>query len=175
MRIFLIGMPGSGKTYWMEQLAEQLHYRGVDMDQFIEKQTGKTIPELFAISEDHFRAQEKFALEAIIHQYEDKVVVATGGGSPCYKDNMREMMAAGCVVYLETAIESLLSNVKKSGVPRPLLANGASLELAEKLSDLYRQRKEIYEQAHIKIDADKATLATFADAITQYLSDQNPT
>jgi shikimate kinase len=168
-------MPGSGKTYWMAQLAEQLQYRGVDMDHFIEAQTGNTIPELFAIGEDHFRAQEKFALEAIIHQYEDKVVVATGGGAPCYKDNMQEMKAAGCVVYLETAIESLLSNVKKSGVPRPLLANGASQELAEKLSNLYRQRKEIYEQAHIKINADKATLATFADAITQYLSDQNPT
>jgi shikimate kinase len=175
MRIFLIGMPGSGKTYWMAQLAEQLQYRGVDMDHFIEEQTGSTIPELFAISEEHFRAQEKFALEAIIHQYEDKVVIATGGGAPCYKDNMPEMKSAGCVIYLETAIESLLSNVKKSGVPRPLLANGASQELAEKLSALYRQRKEIYEQAHIKINVDKATLATFADAITQYLSDQNPT
>jgi shikimate kinase len=168
-------MPGSGKTYWMEQLAQQLQYLGVDMDHFIEQQTGKTIPELFAVSEDHFRAQEKFALEAIIHQYEDKVVVATGGGSPCYRDNMQEMMAAGCVIYLESTIESLLSNVKKSGVPRPLLANGASQELAEKLSALYRLRKEKYEQAHIKINAEKATLATFADAITKYLSDQNPT
>lgn len=168
-------MPGSGKTYWMEQLAAQLHYRGVDMDQFIEEQTGSTIPELFAISEEHFRAQEKFALEAIIHLYPDKVVIATGGGAPCYKNNMAEMKTAGCVIYLETAIESLLSNVKKPGVPRPLLANGAGKELAEKLSALYRQRKEIYEQAHIKINADKATLATFADAITQYLSGQNPT
>lgn len=168
-------MPGSGKTYWMEQLAGQLHYRSVDMDHFIEGQTGSTIPELFAISEEHFRAQEKFALEAIIHQYPDKVVIATGGGAPCYKDNMPEMKAAGCVIYLETKIESLLSNVQKSGVPRPMLANGASQELAEKLSALYVQRKEIYEQAHIKINADKATLATFADAITQYLSDQNPT
>jgi shikimate kinase len=173
MRIFLIGMPGSGKSYWMAQLAQRLDYDAVDMDQFITEQSHKTIPELFAISEEHFREEERRALQSIIEQYKDKVVIATGGGSPVYKNNLQLMKDAGCVLYLETSMEALLSNIALQGVTRPMLVNGTRAELADKLSELYRQRKEIYEQAHAIIHADTATLVTFADAINKYLTDQN--
>jgi shikimate kinase len=173
MLIFLIGMPGSGKSYWMEQLAEQLQYSAVDMDHLITEQTGKTIPELFAISEEHFREAERKVLLSLTAQTNANIVIATGGGSPVYKDNMNLMKAAGCVLYLQTELESLLSNVEKSGTPRPLLVNGSRKELAEKLSAIYRQRKEIYEQAHAIIATGTASLATFAQAIQQYLANRN--
>lgn len=173
MRIFLIGMPGSGKSYWMQQLAILLHYNMIDMDHYIEDREGRSIPELFAAGEDTFREKEKAALEAAIEQYAGKTVIATGGGAPCYKDNLQRMKAAGCVIYLESKIEVLIANVEQQGIDRPLLANGSRKELAEKLSELYRKRKEIYEEAHLKIAADKASLSTFAQAIEQYLSDNN--
>lgn len=175
MLLFLIGMPGSGKSYWMEQLAAQLRYRAVDMDHAIAAQTGKTIPELFAISEEHFREAERKVLLALVQQPGEHIVIATGGGAPAYKNNMDLMKAAGCVLYLQSDMENLLSNLDKSAIPRPLLANGSRKEQAEKLSALYRQRKEIYEQAHATIATDTASLATFAEAIKQYLSNQNTT
>ena len=173
MRIFLTGMPGSGKSYWKEQLATLLQYSAADTDQLVEAKTGKKIPELFAEGEILFREKEREALLELIQQYPGKVVIATGGGAPCYKDNMELMKAAGCVLYLETSIERLISNVEGQGPTRPLLANGSRKELADKLSALYRNRKEIYEQAQVKIDAETATLSTFAAAIEKYLSDNN--
>jgi shikimate kinase len=173
MRIFLIGMPGSGKSYWMQQLAAYLGYDQVDMDRYMEKREGHTIPELFAAGEEIFREKEQTALEAVLQRYPGKTIIATGGGAPCYKDNLKIMKEAGCVIYLESNIEVLIANVAQQGIDRPLLANGSRKELAEKLSELYRKRKEIYEQAHLKITADKASLSTFAQAIEQYLSDNN--
>lgn len=173
MRIFLTGMPGSGKSYWMQQLAELLQYGMVDTDRFIEQREGASIPELFTRGEAHFREKERAALETIIQQYPDKVVIATGGGAPCYNDNLQLMKAAGCVIYLESDIEALIANIEEQGIDRPLLANGSRKELAEKLSELYRLRKEIYEQAHLKIEVNKASLSTFAEAINRYLSNNN--
>ncbi len=173
MRIFLIGMPGSGKSYWSAQLAQRLGYSAVDMDHFITEQSHKTIPELFAVGEGHFREEERYALQTLIDQYKDKVVIATGGGSPCYKDNLQLMKAAGCVLYLETKMESLLNNIAGQNAVRPMLVNGSRGELADRLSELYKQRKEIYEQAHAVIHADTATLVTFADVINKYITDQN--
>jgi len=173
MRIFLIGMPGSGKSYWARQVGELLHYRQVDMDHVIEAREGSSIPQLFQAGETYFREKEREALLAVLEQFADKVVVATGGGAPCYKDNLRLMKAAGCVIYLETELEALLANIEEQGLERPLLMNGNRQELAEKLSRLYRQRKEIYEQAHLKIDTGTANLSTFAAALEQYLSDNN--
>lgn len=173
MRLFLTGMPGSGKSYWMRQLAEQLHYRSVDMDQFIETRENASIPQLFAKGEEHFRERERAALQAIIQQYTDKVVIATGGGVPCYQDNLQLMKQNGCVLYLESTLETLLANIAQQRIDRPLLHNGSREELAGKLSELYRKRKEIYEQAHLKIDTRKASLSTFAQAMEQYLSDHN--
>lgn len=173
MRIFLTGMPGSGKSYWMKQLAGLLQYQAIDMDHFITVQSGATISGLFAVSETHFREQERMALETIIEHYPDRIVVATGGGAPCYRDNMQLMKTAGCVLYLETSMETLLAHIEQSPNQRPLLSNGSAKKRADQLSELYRQRKEIYGQAQVKIHADTATLSTFADAIAQYLSDQN--
>lgn len=175
MRIFLTGMPGSGKTYWMQQVATMLQYRAVDMDHYITEQAQSSIAALFALGEAHFREKERAALQDIIRKYKSHVVIATGGGAPCYKDNLQLMQEAGCMIYLETPLEVLLANVQQPGVHRPLLENGTGMATAEKLSALYRERKEIYEQAPIKIDAVSATLATFAEAINTFLSrPQNP-
>ncbi|WP_118972790.1 shikimate kinase [Taibaiella koreensis] len=173
MRIFLIGMPGSGKSYWSHQLSDLLHYEQADMDRVIETREGSSIPQLFTIGEQYFREKEREALQAILEEFSDKIVVATGGGAPCYKDNLQVMKTAGCVLYLETPTEALLANIEQQGLERPLLANGNRQELAEKLSQLYRQRKEIYEQAHGKIDTVTANLSTFAATLEHYLSDNN--
>lgn len=173
MRIFLTGMPGSGKSYWMQQLAQQLHYRSVDMDHFIEAREQASIALLFSKGEAYFREKERAALLAIIEQYTGKVIIATGGGAPCYKDNLQLMKDNGCVIYLESTQETLLANIAQQHIERPLLRNDSAEDLAGKLSELYRKRKEIYEQAHVKMDTSKAGLSTFVQAIEQYLSDHN--
>lgn len=171
MRIFLIGMPGSGKSYWMQQLADLLHYHAVDTDRLIESREAQSIPELFAGGEHHFREKERETLLAILQQYDDKAVIATGGGAACYRNNLELMKNAGCVLYLESPVEQLIANIEQQDQSRPLLANGSRGELAEKLSGLYKKRKEIYEQAHLKIAVHTASLSTFAEALNRFLSD----
>lgn len=170
MRIFLIGMPGSGKTYWMQQLASLLHYDAIDMDVYITEQNHKSIPELFAISEGHFREKEHQALLDIISGHKDDIIISTGGGAPMFAGNMELMKENGCVIYIDTPITTLISNVSHSGNKRPLLANNSEEELRLKLERLYGERQKKYEEAHIKIDGDNISLATFAAEIKAYLA-----
>jgi shikimate kinase len=169
MRIFLIGMPGSGKSYWMQQLADYLQYEALDLDTFIEQRQQSSIPELFAISEAYFREKERMALTAAISEKADNIVISTGGGAPCYADNLQLMKQAGCVVYIAASQEVLLKNLSRPGSKRPLLKPESAEDLSEKVNRLYTQREFFYEQAHIKIDADNVSLTTFAALIQDYL------
>jgi len=174
MRIFLTGMPGCGKTYWMRRLAAWLQYPGIDMDQYVQEQEGRSIPELFAQGEPHFRVAEQKALLGIISLYQHNAVVATGGGAPCYQNNLQRMKEAGLVLYLRGSLTYLARNIQQQEAERPLLAGGASGgELLARLETLYTARKEIYKQAHVTIDVATATLSTFAQAIAPYSEDQN--
>lgn len=170
MRIFLIGMPGSGKTHWMKQLATVLDYDAIDMDVYITEHHQKSIPELFAVSEEHFREKEQQALLDIIAGHKEQIIISTGGGAPMYGDNMQLMKANGCVVYIDTSITALVRNVSLSKNKRPLLTNNSDEELVRKLNMLYRERQKKYEEAHIKIDGDNISLATFAAEIKAYIA-----
>ena len=166
-------MPGSGKSHWMKRLAKALDYKAVDMDVYIEQQSKKSIPELFALSEAYFREQERAALEALIAGHNDQMIIATGGGAPVYRDNMDLMKKNGLVIYLEVAPEQLVNNVARSRHKRPLLATEDPVALSEKIKTLYRSRQNIYERADLKISADSISLATFAATIMDYQSKTN--
>lgn len=120
--IFLIGFMGSGKTHWGRILAAELGRPFVDLDAFIETNEGRTISEIFASSgEKGFRVLEREYLLRLAAL--PPAVVATGGGTPCFFDNMRWMKQYGRTVYLKIPPEVLFERLKGGRQHRPLLKN----------------------------------------------------
>lgn len=165
MRIFLIGMPGSGKSYWSKALAARLGYSRLDLDSYIEATEAKRIPEMFAISETYFRHAESTILKSIPGNFPEDIIVATGGGAPFHADNMEWMQANGKVVYLKASVDYLFNRLKHAYTERPLLKSDTEAALYEKTVTLFGQRKEIYMQAPYIIDVETVTLDTFVKTL----------
>jgi len=171
MLIFLIGQSGSGKSYWAKQLSSVPGFSALDMDELISRKLAQPIIDVFKEKgESFFREKERETLHKIIseHGSKDMVVVATGGGAPCYADNMKLMLENGVVIYLQATV-ALLAERLKHATDRPLLAEEYE-NLPEILQKQLNERKDIYQQAHYKIDITTATSATFTAVI---LSAQN--
>lgn len=163
--VFLIGMPGAGKTYWGKKVADTYGYSFTDLDAYIEKKEKASIATLFEIEgEDGFRDMENRYLEQIIRTAEQDAVIACGGGTPCFYNNMDMMLKAGQVVYLQTNTERLISNLQNDKVQRPLLKKTTSLE--KTLTDMLEQRKADYERAQHILQTENISLTTFEKILT---------
>ncbi|WP_277221639.1 shikimate kinase [Peptoniphilus vaginalis] len=138
--ILFIGMPSCGKTSMGKMLAEKLKRDFYDTDKLIEEEEGKTIPEIFEEKgEDYFRNLESKILKDLSKR--NGLVIATGGGTPLREGNRYYILQNSLVIYLNRNLE----NLETSG--RPLSKN------LDDLKNLYKERKEIYEDlAHIKVD-----------------------
>ncbi|MDO4357287.1 MAG: shikimate kinase [Clostridia bacterium] len=136
--VALIGLSGCGKTTFSHMLADALHMKQVDTDDLICEMSGHTIPELFSVSEDHFRDWEEKALASIAP--DDHLIVACGGGI-IKRQACRDILRRNAlVIYIDRPPEHICSDVDTSG--RPLLKGGA-----EQIYRLYEERKVLYEEA----------------------------
>lgn len=145
-RIFLIGYMGCGKTSIGKQLAKKLDLSFVDLDAFIENRHHKSVRSLFEErGEAAFRQIEKQALEEVA-QFED-TVVSTGGGTPCFFNNLEVMNLSGTSIYLEVSINELASRLLSAKDKRPLLKDKDEEELISFITDSLSKRKQFYEQA----------------------------
>lgn len=143
MKIFLIGMPGSGKSTLGERVAKTLHISFIDLDKVIEEQAGKSIPEIFTEKgESEFRKLESALLQTQADQH-DNFVMSTGGGAPCFHNGMEIINAKGISIFLNVSLKELLLRNEKQA-HRPLLQGDAN----EKLRTLYAIRLPVYEQAN---------------------------
>ena len=135
--VALIGLPGCGKSTFAELLAREMNLRIVDNDELIVQMSGRTIPELFAESEDVFRDWEEKALASI--RPDRNLVVACGGGI-IKREACRDILKKNAIViYIDRPVEQICADVDISG--RPLLKDGA-----EKVYRLYEERKTLYEE-----------------------------
>lgn len=152
-RIFLTGYMGSGKTTLGSCLMELTGLSFIDLDMFIEKRFHKTIRQLFdERGEDGFREVEKRMLHEVA-EFED-VIISTGGGTPCFFDNMAFMKSCGTTVYLRVSVAELTARLEVSKHTRPVLKNRSGEELKEFISNNLATRLPYYEQADIIFDAD---------------------
>ena len=150
--IFLVGFMGSGKSYWGRQLATTLGYKFIDLDQRIEKGEGCSISEVFARrGEFVFRALEGSYLRILLDQ-EEPMIVSTGGGAPCFFDNMAFMNRNGCTVWLDVPTSILAERLLPERAHRPLLANIAPENLEPFIAERLEARREWYEQAKVHLD-----------------------
>jgi len=152
MKIYLIGMMGSGKTKIGKKLAKAISYKFLDVDAFIEEKEGKSIASLFQdIGEEKFRELEHHYVLQL--QKLDRIVISTGGGLPCYHSNMDLMNKNGISIYLKADPALLKSRLINKKETRPLISRIQDRDLQEYLEDLFKQRKEFYEKAKFHISA----------------------
>lgn len=143
MRIFLIGFMGSGKTTVGQKLARRLGYSFIDMDKHIEEGKGMSINQIFSkLGESEFRRLEHDLILRIVKM--DNVVVSTGGGVPCFNDNMELINQSGISIYLKMTPESLVSRLIHSQSKRPLIRELSSAELPVFIKEKLEEREPYY-------------------------------
>lgn len=163
MRIFLVGPMGSGKSTLGVALAERLQLPFIDLDRVIEAREGLTISALFQEKgEAYFRQCESDELQTII-QTTQAAVIATGGGTPCFHDNMKLMNAAGVTFYLHCSIETLQHRIEGTSDERPVLRQaGFSIE------NLLTEREIFYAKAKHTV-SNGGAISTAVDAMISLL------
>ena len=151
MRIYLIGYMGSGKSTLGHKLAREMGLTFIDLDKYIEERNCKTVPQLFTeLGETGFREKERKALEEI-SEFTD-VIIATGGGAPCFYDNMELMNRTGITVFLDIQPSVLAERLLKSKTERPLIQGKSRTELVRFIDESLKKRMPFYTKAIIRME-----------------------
>lgn len=163
--IFMLGMPSSGKSTLGRQLAKELNYEFIDLDRKIEVAEGKRINEIFNLEgETYFRKVETDQLKKI--EPNGKLVIATGGGTPCSGDNIDFIKENGISIFLDVKPEKLEERMRNSKRNNRPLYNLESDVLKDTLTKTYNDRIDTYKKADIVIegDTDANTIMWILDA-----------
>lgn len=156
---------GSGKSYWGRKLSEKLRLPFFDLDEQIESHEGKSISQVFAEEgEEYFRLLEKDTMH-IISESHDSFIMATGGGTPCYFNNIEFMNKAGIVVWINTPVDLLFERLFKEKNKRPLIKNLNDDQLRGFIIKKFSDRKIYYEQADVVIDEDEKSLEKIVEKL----------
>jgi len=156
MNIYLLGMPGSGKTTLGKQLAKSLNYSFVDMDDKIEKSERKTINEIFDNEgEEEFRDIEQDMLHEV--STGKNLVISTGGGTPCFFDNMKFINRSGTSIFINVSAKELCSRISKS-IDRPMFVGKDMEEIERELKEKITLRIPFYSQAQLTVLGDNIEL-----------------
>lgn len=147
-KLYLVGLPASGKTTTAKWLAQKLEWSYLDLDEQVEIQLGMRIPEIFAsMGEEVFREVEAKCLRetaSLTH-----VVVGCGGGTAAFYNNMDWMKAQGLTVFLNTSFDVLVQRIAENEVQRPLFQGCNKQEILEKLNEIAEKRRIYYGSAKI--------------------------
>ncbi len=170
MKIVLIGYMGSGKSVVGKQLASKLNLGFKDLDTEIETVEEKTIPQLFSgKGEIYFRKKEREILKSILDS-KNNLVLATGGGTPCYGDVINLLVSDKKVrtIYLMTSLKTLTERVFNEKRNRPLISHIKSVdELTAFIAKHLFERSQFYNQANFTVKTDGLTIEEVVDKIIQ--------
>lgn len=144
-KIYLIGLPGTGKSHFGKVLEEEIGIPFFDLDDLIEEKEGRAISEIFEKEgEDYFRKVESEMLHSVSSK--SQFILATGGGSPCFHDGIQFMNNNGVTVYL-TEKKAVLVNRLSIKSHRPLMQD----DIENKIDELLKTRSQYYDQADLVI------------------------
>jgi len=151
MKVFLIGFMGSGKTTLGRKLAARLNYEFIDLDHKLEQQVELSIAEYFTLfGEPSFRKLEAEVLRKT--SYPENAVISTGGGLPCYYENMDWIKANGKSVYIKLSPKTLADRLEAGKEERPLLQDKHGDSLIAFIEEKLHERESFYAQANIIAD-----------------------
>lgn len=150
-RIILIGYMGAGKTTVGKALARELGLPFYDLDWYIEERFRRTIPQIFTEKgEEGFRRIEQHVLHEVA-EFED-LIISSGGGTPCFFDNMEYMNRQAMTVYLKATPETLFQHLKMGKTERPLLKGKTDEELMDFIRSSLATREPFYSRARYTLD-----------------------
>ena len=153
-KIFLIGFMGSGKTYWGKKWSQKSGLPFFDIDEIVEQGQEKTIAKIFAEDgEDHFRDLETTALRSFAEK--GSAIVSTGGGTPCYNDNITWMNKNGTCIYLKSSPENILKRLTSETEKRPLIKDLSTDELLFYITEKIKERDFFYREAKLILPVDE--------------------
>ena len=155
---------GSGKTYWGNLWARHTGMQFYDLDEVIENEEGTTIAALFELyGEAWFRQKET----AVLHSFaeKDNCIIACGGGTPCFNDNIQWMNAQGITVYLSATTEQIVQRLQSETDKRPLVKGLQSAELYNFVEQKLIERTPFYSQAKNILPVAAITAATINELI----------
>ncbi len=162
MRIYLVGYMGAGKSTTSKRLANKLGWEAYDTDRLFEERFKISINDFFhKYDANLYRKLETQILHDTLKY--DNAVIATGGGTPCFNNNMEWMNQHGFTIFLRVSPQSAISRLSQSKVKRPILIDKTQEELAEFIMKNYAERLPFYEQAQLTFkgeDCDVEQLAT---------------
>ena len=162
--IFLIGFMGSGKTHWGRLWAQQTGIPFFDLDEVIEQQEHKTIAEIFEQNgETYFRQKETEVLKTFSEK--KNCIIACGGGTPCFNNNMQWMNEHGTTVYLSATPDEIVKRVITEQEKRPLIKNLHPSELKSFIEKKLKDREPFYTTAKIILPVNEITAATIHSII----------
>jgi shikimate kinase len=167
-RIFLTGYMGAGKTMIGKALGNRMNLSYIDTDHFIENRFKKKVSEIFASEgENRFREIEHNVISEL-SDFEN-VVISTGGGLPCFNNNMELMNEKGITVYLEASVDGLAARLDASKAVRPVLQGRSGEKLRKFISENLEKRRPYYEQAKIRFDTEKMDNEQDIDTLVETL------
>jgi shikimate kinase len=150
--IYLIGFMGSGKTTLGKILAEHLNLDFIDLDSYIESEYNLSVHEIFnKYGEDEFRLVEWSNLN-IVSKLND-VIISTGGGTPCFFNNIDFMNVNGITIFFDEDIDVIYNRLLNDKSNRPLISNLSNSDLYNYISDKLNERKKYYNKSKLKINS----------------------
>lgn len=150
-KIFLIGFMGSGKSTFGKKLAKALQFPFIDLDKEIEKKSKCSVNDIFKyLGEDTFRKMESDTLKSF--EEIPSFVMATGGGTPCYFDNIEYIHSQGISIYIELDSKSIYNRLSNAKNIRPTIKGKKEDELMQFIEETFSKRKHVYEQASHKVN-----------------------
>ena len=169
--IILLGFPGSGKSTLGLSLSRILNLPFIDADAYISLKTGMSVSRIFAeYGEKRFRELESEILIEILD--EPRSVIATGGGMPCFNNNMEMMNMRGTTIYMKVE-QRLLFFRLRNNKSRPLVAGKSNDELNRYISETLQAREKFYKQAHIVLDTFHKSSKILAEELVELLTGDN--
>lgn len=164
MTIFLIGFMGSGKSYLGNNLAQLMDFHFIDMDDWIEEQEGMTIKKIFETKKEaYFRELETSTIHELAKK--DNHIIACGGGTPCYHNNIQLLNQLGLTIYLEATIDLLYDRLRNETDHRPLLKGKDENSLKQFIKEKLAVRNQFYKQANIIFQQDGEKVARAQDLL----------
>jgi shikimate kinase len=168
-RVYVIGFMGSGKSTVSKKLASFLGWQIIDLDKEIELKEGRSIKDIFSSSgEEHFRKLEAETLFNL--KTSADTIISTGGGTPCYGNNMDFMIRTGIVVYLRMTPSQLKRRLEGKAASRPLIRDISKARLLQYITTKLSEREKYYLRASIIVDSLDLDIKALGDLIRTRLA-----
>lgn len=151
---------GAGKSYWGKQLSEHWQLPYYDLDEVIMAEEEMPVSDIFATKgEDYFRERESMLLKQLSKQ--DNFLIASGGGTPCFQDNMDFMNENGTTIWLNPSIPVMVERLQRKKLKRPLIQDLPDEDLVAFVEKKLAERQPFYQQSKHIIDSDHISLDIF--------------